>query len=155
MVVKAGADTDGERVAGKTEQFHKEASMIQLTYQGEFEYNNAKVLVFRAVASGDYGVAGAGDLLNLAPFEEGANPTGILDPKSTYDHILQQPPGIIGILNANVGGYGACIKPNAVPTLYNFGLQFFDAVTELTTAEGYPAPILAGYVDILVGVPSQ
>jgi hypothetical protein len=131
--------------------------MIKLAYQAEREYNNAKGIILRATFSGNYGAQGVGDLLNLTPSQNGGLDGGITDPKAAYDHILGEPPNVIAILNANIGGYTASIKPNAVPTLTNFGLQIWDAVTEITT-EAYAsvsALIVAGYVDIEVLVPLQ
>lgn len=129
---------------------------VQLSYGGEVEYNNTKGLIFNAAFTGNYGTNGVGDLLNMAPYELTSNPTGVLDPNSTYNFILGIPPGDYGILNQNLGGSYCNIKPNAVPTLANFGLQMYEpGGTEKATGAAYTAAELAGSVKIIVFVPRQ
>lgn len=129
---------------------------VQLSYQAEVEYNNSKGLIFKAVFSGNYGVNLIGDLLNMAPFEPTTNPGGILDPQSSYDHILGIPTANIGVFSENLGGSYVQITPNAVPTLQNAGLRMFEpGGAEKATNAAYTATELAGYVLLMVLVPAQ
>ena len=128
---------------------------IQATYAGELEFNNTKGLLFSLAFKGNYGAAGVGDLANLAPYEGTGNPGGVLDPNLAYNAILAEPPKNAGVFNVNLGGYDLQLTPNAVPTLTNLGVRIFLAGVELTTAEAYPAPVLAGGATILALIPLQ
>jgi len=130
---------------------------VQLTYIGEIERNNAKGILLQATFTGVYGVNGVGDLLNLAPYELGANPGGILDPKALYNMILGQVPAIPpGILVENIGGSYCQVKPNAAPTMFNYGLQMFEpGGAEKATAAAYTAAELAGNITLEVFIPEQ
>ena len=130
--------------------------MITLSYQGETERNNTKGLLFKAKFVGFYGVNGVGDLLNLAPVE-GDNPNGVTDPYNAYNMILAEPPTMpIGVEAENIGGYYVQVTPNAVPTLFNFGLRVFaPGGTELNSNQAYAAALTGGSVTLLVFVPLQ
>jgi hypothetical protein len=143
-------------VRGRTKTFEEDISMsVQLTYVGEIEHDNAKGLLFQAAFTGNYGVNGVGDLLNLAPVELGVNPGGILDPKAKYNLILGAPPETIGVFSENIGGSYCQIKPNAVPTLFNYGLQMFEpGGAEKATGAAYTAAELAGNVQLVVMISS-
>jgi hypothetical protein len=129
---------------------------VKLAYQSEREYNNSKGIILRATFTGKYGTQTVGDLLNLTPSQNQGVDGGISDPKAAYNHILQEPPTTVAILNQNIGGSYVAIIPNAVPTLTNFGLAMYEpGGTEKATAAVYTAPELAGYVDIEVLIPLQ
>lgn len=129
---------------------------VKLKYVGEAEHNNTKGLIFEADFSGDYGTAGVGDLLNLTPSQNGGADGGITDPNFAYNLILEQPPKIYAVLNQNINGYQVAIKPNANPTLTNFGLLMFGSGgVELTTGQAYDATVKAGSVLLEFFVPLQ
>ncbi len=128
---------------------------VQLTFRGEIEFNNSKGLIFDATFTGTYGVNGAGDLLNLAPSQV-AGDGGVLDPQFAYNQPIEQPPNNYGVLNENIGGSYTGIKPNAVPTLQNFGLQMFEpGGAEKATNAAYTAAELAGRVKLVFFIPLQ
>lgn len=129
--------------------------MIKLAYGGEIEYNNTKCIVLNGTFFGTYGVNGVGDLLNLTPSQNQGVDGGIADANSAYNSILELPPNIYGILNENLGGSYVGIKPNAVPTLTNFGLQMFEpGGTEKATNAAYTASELAGSVKLIFAIPA-
>ena len=129
--------------------------MIKLSYAGEVEYNNNKFMVLKATFVGTYGTAGVGDLLNLTPSQNNGTDGGITDPSLSYDHILEQPPTLYGVLNEDIGGSYVACHANAVPTLTNLGLIMYEpGGTEKTTAAVYTAGELAGSVFLLIGIKS-
>jgi hypothetical protein len=128
---------------------------VKLAYAGEIEYSNTKCILLTATFVGDYGTAGVGDLMDLNPSQNNGTDGGITDPNFAYNAILAQPPKIIGIINDNLSGYYTQVKPNATPSMTNFGLQVFASEgNELTTAEAYPAGVLAGNTTLIVGIPA-
>lgn len=130
--------------------------MIKLAYGGEIEYNNNKCFVLNATFVGTYGVAGAGDLLNLTPSQNNGADGGITDPGNAYYNILEQPPSIYGVLNEDIGGSYVAFHPNAKPTLTNLGLLMYEpGGSEKTTAAVYTAGELAGTVKLIFGIPAQ
>lgn len=129
---------------------------VSLAYQGETERNNTKGLIFKATLTGNYGVNGVGDLLNLTPSQNNGTDGGITDPQFAYNLILDQVPSEYGVLNENVGGSYVAIKPNANPTLKNFGLQVFEpGGAEKATNAAYTAAELAGSLLLVFFVPAQ
>jgi len=127
---------------------------VKLVYGGEIELNNSKCIVLNGTLVGNYGVNGAGDLLNLAVTQNNGADGGITDPNAGYYNILNQPPGIYGILNTNLGGSYLALKPNAAPTLTNLGLQVFEpGGAEKATNAAYTAAELAGTFKLIVGIP--
>jgi hypothetical protein len=137
------------------DNFKEELSMIKLAYAGETEFNNTKGLIFNATFFGNYGVAGAGDLLNLTPSQNNGADGGVTDPNFSYNEILNQPPTNFAILNEDIGGSYVALHPNAVPTLKNLGLIMYEpGGTEKTTAAAYTAGELAGTVKLVVYLPA-
>lgn len=130
--------------------------MIQLSFKSEVQYANTRGLLFKAVFTGFYGVNGVGDLLNLAPYELGTNPGGVLDPDLKYNLILAQPTSDIGPFNQNIGGYYCNVRPPAAGmSLYNIGLQIYaPGGAELNSNAAYNAAVLAGYVLLMAFVPT-
>jgi len=129
---------------------------VKLQYLGETEFNNNKGFVLQATFTGNYGVNGVGDLLNLTPSQNQGTDGGITDPKDAYNHFLQQPPTLYGVLNADIGGSYVCIHPNAVPTLKNFGLIMYEpGGAEKATNAAYTAAELAGSVQLFFAIPAQ
>lgn len=123
--------------------------MVKATYAGEVERNNTKGLLFKLKFTGNYGVLGVGDLLDLSP---GA----ILDPTLSYNLILNQPPSNLAVTNEPLGGSYIALLPNANPTLQNLGVQMWEpAGAEKATNAAYTAPELAGFAEIIVFVPLQ
>lgn len=130
--------------------------MINLAYAGELEFNNTKGLLFTATFVGNYGVNGAGDLLNLAPYELSSNPGGITDPALAYNNIIAQPPSKVGVFSESLGGSYVQPKKAAVPSLTNWGLQMYEpGGTEKATNAAYTAAELAGSVTLLILLPLQ
>jgi hypothetical protein len=131
--------------------------MIALAFLGTTEYNNSKGLLFKMTFSGDYGVQGTGDLLNLLPTQNNGADGGITDPKAAYDQPLAQVPSIPpDAVQEELGGYYCQIQPNANPTLQNYGVRVFAAEgEELTTAEAYPAAVTGGSASLLIFLPAQ
>lgn len=131
--------------------------MVIAAFLGSMEHNNAKILLFKLTFTGNYGVNGVGDLVNLAPYEQGSNPNGVTDPSGSYDQILSQPPTIPpGVFTDNLGGSWTNPNPNAAPTLYNLGIRMFEpGGAEKATNAAYTAAELAGYTIIQVAVPAQ
>ena len=129
--------------------------MIQAKYAGEAEYNNTKGIFVDLVFSGFYGVAGVGDLLNLAPYEQSANPGGITDAGAAYNNILATPPSTIGPQNTDLGGYYVAVHKPAAPTLYDIGLLMYaPGGAELNSNQAYPAAVLAGTVKLFIAIPA-
>lgn len=123
--------------------------MVQATYAGEAEHDNPKGLIFRLNFTGNYGVNGVGDLLDLTP---GA----IADPNLNYNLILAQPPKNLAVLNEALGGSYIALVPNANPTLQNLGVIMYEpGGAEKATGAAYTAAELAGFVEIEVFVPLQ
>jgi hypothetical protein len=130
--------------------------MISLAYDGELDFNNTKGLLFKATFTGDYGVNGVGDLLNLEPTQNAGVDGGVTDPNLSYNEILNQPTTKIFVLNDNLGGYYTQVAPNAAPTLKNTGLRVFASEGgELATNAAYGASITGGSTEILVLLPAQ
>src|ERR1700743_542130 len=92
---------------------------VKATYAGEAEQNNTKGLLFKLTFTGNYGVNGVGDLLDLSP---GA----IADPNLSYNLILAQPPKNFGVQNNQLGGSYIELLANAVPTLKNLGVIMYE-----------------------------
>lgn len=129
--------------------------MVQATYAGEAEYNNTKGILVSLKFTGTYGVNGVGDLLNLAPVESG-NPTGVLDPTSSYNSILTQAPGNIGVFVEDLGGSYIQLTKNAAPTLFNLGVRMYEpGGGEKATNAAYTAAELAGLAKLLIFLPNQ
>ncbi len=130
---------------------------VALQYAGEVEFNNTKGILFKGTLSGNYGAAqaaGVGDLLNLTPSQNNGADGGVTDPNFTYDEILEQPPGSIGILNAPLGGSYCAIQPNAAPSLNNFGLVVYEpGGTEKAAGAAYTTAEKAGFVLIIAFIP--
>ena len=123
--------------------------MVKATYAGETEHNNTKGLLFNLAFTGNYGVNGVGDPVDLSP---GA----IADPCLAYNEPLCYPAKTVGVLNAAVGGSTIALKPNAVPTLQNLGVIMYEpGGAEKATAAAYTAAELAGIVEIVVFMPLQ
>jgi hypothetical protein len=128
--------------------------MINLAYQSEGEYNNNKIAIFKATFSKNYGVNGVGDLLNFEPSQNNGVDGGVTDPSQAYFHILTQPTANI-FVSDNLGGSYTQVKPNAVPTLNNCGLQMFEpGGAEKATNAAYTATELAGYTLLMVLIPA-
>lgn len=122
---------------------------VKATYAGEIERNNTKGLLFKLKFTGNYGVNGVGDLLDLTP---GA----VADPLLAYNLILDLPPTNLAVLNEPLGGSYIALLPNANPTLQNLGvLVYSPAGAEKATNAAYTAGELAGFVEIAVFVPLQ
>lgn len=129
---------------------------VKLAFQESIDHNNSKGLVFKATFSGNYGVNGVGDLLNLTPTQNGGTDGGITDPFDAYNQPIQQPPIIYGVLNENIGGSYTNINPNAAPSLTNFGLKMFEpGGAEKATNAAYTAAELAGSVLLVFWIPLQ
>lgn len=130
--------------------------MVQATYVGSTEHNNTKGLLFALKFTGNCGVLGVGDLVDLAPFEQSTNPDGILDPSLDYNLILVEPPKNIGVFSENLGGSYVQLTPNAAPTLQNLGVRMFEpGGNEKATNAAYTAAELAGSVTLMAFVPLQ
>ena len=102
--------------------------MVSLAFQHYTEYNNPAEFIVKATFSGNYGVQGVGDPLNLA-VSSAANPGGITDPSATYDEILSTPTSDVGVDSENLAGSYCQVKPPAAGTaltLQNLGLQMFE-----------------------------
>ena len=129
---------------------------VKLAYKGEMEYANTKFIILKATVVGNYGVNGAGDLLNLTPTQNGGADGGITDPNEAYNYILEQPPGEYGILNEAFGGSYLALVPNANPSLTNLGMIMYEpGGAEKATAAAYTAGELAGFAFLLIGIPGQ
>lgn len=123
--------------------------MIKATYAGETEYNNTKGLLFNLAFSGNYGVAGVGDLVDLTP-------SAVADPNLAYNLILDQATKNVGVENTQLGGSYISLKPNANPTLANLGVVMYEpGGAEKATNAAYTAAELAGTVKIVAYVPLQ
>jgi hypothetical protein len=123
---------------------------VKLAYQGEVQYANTKGIILKATLVGSYGAAanGVGDLMNLNPTQNNGVDGGVTDPLGAYNLIISDvPPSEYGPLNENIGGSYVNIKPNAVPTLANFGLQVYEpGGTEKANGAAYTATELAGSI---------
>jgi hypothetical protein len=128
---------------------------VKLQYQSEVEYANTKFLILKATVVGNYGTITIGDLLNLAPSQNGGADGGITDPNNAYNHVLELPPSEYGILNEAFGGSYLALVPNAVPTLTNLGMVMYEpGGIEKATGAAYTAAELAGFAFLLVAIPN-
>ena len=127
---------------------------VKLAYQSEFQYFTTKFIIFKATFVGNYGANLVGDLLNLTPSQNNGADGGVTDPNFSYNDILQGVPSEYGVLGENIGGSYVNIKPNAAPSLTNFGLVMYEpGGTEKATAAAYTASELAGFVFLLFAIP--
>ena len=129
---------------------------VALAFAGSIDFNNAKGLMFNATFTGNYGVNGVGDLMNLNPSQNGGADGGVTDPLGGYNLPITFPPSDFGVLNEALGGSYVVILPNANPSLTNFGLQMFEpGGAEKATNAAYTAAELAGTVKLVFFVPLQ
>lgn len=130
--------------------------MVSLSYKGELQFSNTKGLLFKATFSGNCGVLGVGDFLNLAPYQGSANPNGITDPNIAYNTIIAEPPTDIGVFSENLGGSYVQPNVNAAPTLQNTALRMYEPNgAEKASNAAYTAAELAGSVLILILITLQ
>ena len=77
---------------------------------------NPDTLTFLATFAGNSGVAGIGDLINLAPYSAGNNPNGFTNPNSIplpeMPNLYTQSPTVEA---ENIGGYYVQPSPLALP----------------------------------------
>ena len=118
-----------------------------------------------AVFSGDYGVQGVGDLLNIAPYDVTNNPTGMTNPKNiplpAIPTGLEVAPSIV---DENIGGYYVQPAPLAATGATNgvanttaakngFGLKMFSAEgVELATAAAYAAAVTGANDGVVIEI---
>jgi hypothetical protein len=81
--------------------------MLQATLIGTSPASNPDTLDFKITFSGNYGVLGVGDPLNLAPYDQGNNPGGFTNPKNLA---LPALPGVgleeaPAVIAEDIGGY--------------------------------------------------
>lgn len=125
---------------------------VKLALVGRTPANNPDTILLKATFSGDYGVQGTGDLLNLAA-ASGENPGGITDPDALGVPLPDWAPDLpIEVRSESIGGY--YVQPTLGTTLQNFALQVYaPGGAELDTDEAYPAAVLDGFVELAVRLP--
>ena len=130
---------------------------VKFAYKGEVQYANTKGIILKATVVGNYGVNGAGDLLNLLPSQNNGVDGGITDPSGKYDLIISNiPPTEFGVLNEDIGGAYVALHPNANPTLTNLGLLMYEpGGAEKATGAAYTAAELAGSCLLIFFVSGQ
>jgi hypothetical protein len=122
---------------------------IKAAYAGSTDHNNSKGLLFKLTFSGNYGVNGVGDLVDLSP-------NAVSDPGSDYNQPLCQAPKNPGVESENLGGYYIQLTPNANPSLSNLGVRVFaPGGGELATNAAYAAAVTGGSATILAFLPLQ
>jgi hypothetical protein len=129
--------------------------MISLALIGRTPASNPDSILLKATFSGNYGVNGAGDLLNLTPIS-GSNPGGITDPLGLGAPLPNAPLGIVPFVDAEIiGGYYT--QPTLGTTLQNCALRAYaPGGTELATNAAYPAAMLApNYVIVEIRLPQE
>lgn len=143
--------------------------MINLALDATSPQSNPDRLRFIATFAGNYGVQGAGDLLNLAPAVSGQNAGGFTNPK-----MLELPDLPVGYTEApaviaeNLGGYYVQLTPigaaagaangvaKTVAPVHGFGLRVFaPGGGELASNAAYPAAVLNGNVIIEALLPQN
>lgn len=118
--------------------------------------------------SGDYGVNGVGDPLNLAPYDQVNNPGGLKNPLNIplpeIPAGLDVPPAVIA---ENIGGYYVQPSPaapsgategvaNTVAAKNGFALrQYAPGGAELATNAAYNAAVIAGSVVLEIILPKN
>jgi hypothetical protein len=129
--------------------------MIALSYLTEIEFNNSRGILLKAIFSGNYGVNGTGDLLNLNPTQNNGVDGGITDPNFDYNQLLEQPTTTVGVWSESLGGYYCQINTPAVPTLKNIGIRVFSptGAGELATNAAYAAAITGGSAIFMLLLP--
>lgn len=126
---------------------------VALAQKVQSPQSNPDTIFVAAVFTGNYGVNGVGDLLNLQPFQAGVNPGGITDP-TNLGFIGPNEPLVIapGVQDENIGGY--YIQPTLGTTLLNCALRVFAPNgNELATNAAYPAAITGGSVTLEIVLP--
>lgn len=129
---------------------------VKLTALGTNEASNPRTLLFKGKLSGNYGVNGVGDLINLKPSQNGGADGGITDPNFLYNAPIVTPPLSMRVVNDNIGGSYCAINPNAAPSLTNFGLLVYEpGGAEKATNAAYTAAELAGDITVEVTLGQQ
>lgn len=121
--------------------------MITLTLVDSTPNENPDLLLVKATFSGNYGVNGVGDTMNLA---------AIADPKLLGKTALLglAPTTPLMVLSESIGG--SYVQPTlpAAPTLANFTMQMYEpGGAEKATNAAYTAPELAGFVLLGIKIP--
>lgn len=121
--------------------------MISLKQVRQSPPSNPDRIFVQATFSGNYGApAGAGDALNLLPYQAGVNPGGITDPNN-LGFIGPNGPGPLdvppGIFSENLGGYYIEITPGT--TLQNTMVRVYNpGGAELVQNAAYPGAVTGG-----------
>lgn len=130
--------------------------------------SNPDTIIAAVTFSGDYGTQGVGDLLNLAPYDVNANPTGMTNPKNlplpSIPAGLESAPEVIA---ENIGGYyvqpdplvpAAGATEGVAKTLAaknGIGLRMYavGGTGELATNAAYAGVVTGGNVLIKIQLP--
>lgn len=121
--------------------------MITLTLVDRIPNENPDLLIAKVAFSGNYGIQGAGDLMNLL---------GIKDPNGLggWAQLAQAPTIPLLHLGENLGGYYTQLTLPVAPSFTDFGVQVFaPGGGELASNAAYPAAVLGGYVLIGIKIP--
>jgi hypothetical protein len=130
--------------------------MISAALQAYSPQNNPDRMFLALSFSGNYGAGGgAGDTLNITPYQSSGNTTGFTDPKNIFAKSIAVNPDVPpGVFAENlVGGY---VQAYLGATPETAVLRCFNANgTELTQGAAYPAGFLAGLVILEVLLPER
>ena len=142
--------------------------MLAAKVLGVSPASNPDRIQVQVTFSGDYGVNGTGDPLNLAPYDQVNNPGGVTNPENIplpeIPAGLDQPPSV---LSENIGGYYVQPSPgpasgetngvaNTVAAKNGFALrQYAPGGAELATNAAYNAAVLAGEVVLEIILPKN
>jgi hypothetical protein len=128
--------------------------MISLQLVGREPSSNPAAILLKATFSGNYGVQGTGDALNLTAVS-GANPNGITDPGGIGGPYPDRPLGISPVVEAEdiAGNY---VQPHLGTTLQNCTLRVYaPGGGEPVSNSAYSAAMLAGSVLLKVYLPQE
>ena len=141
---------------------------VALKLVGVSPASNPDTLIFEGTFTGNAGVQGTGDQLNLAPYDAGNNPTGWTNPNGIEAPAM--PVGLdvgVGVQQENIGGYYVQPEPTVPGNPSNgvapsialktgaFLRSFAPGGAELGTGVAYPAAMTGGAVLLEVVLPKN
>ena len=138
--------------------------MITLAVIDVSPASNPDKIRLLATLSGDYGVQGTGDPLNLAPFDDGNNPGGFTNLKQIpLPELPVVYPSAPSVLTENLGGSFTQVSPlvpavaevngvaGGVAAINGFGLRVFNAGGgELATDAAYAGGQIAAGAGVIL-----
>ena len=140
------------QLSAKTES--KELHMISLALLGRTPSSNPDAILAKATFSGNCGVQGVGDALDLTPVS-GSNSNGSTDPGGIGGPYPNTPLKIVPVVESEDLG-GNYVQAHLGTTLQNCTLRAFaPGGGELASGSAYPAAMTAGSVLLKIYLPQE